>query len=120
MNAEITLRPAPSYVLIAAAWVVFSAMAPLVASAEPPATPATPTLEARVALSDLDLTTPEGVALAHKRLERKAEYLCRQFWDDDSTLRRNYETCVNETLAIALQQLNTMSVLAAADRARTR
>jgi UrcA family protein len=120
MNAQTTLRPARSYVLIAAACLVFSAIAPLVASAEPPATPATPTLEARVALSDLDLATPEGAALAHKRLERKAEYLCRQFWDDDSTLRRNYEACVNETLAIALQQLNTMSVLAAADRARTR
>jgi UrcA family protein len=119
MNAQTTLRPAPSYAVIATACMVLSAVAPLVAFAEPPVARASSTLESRVALSDLDLTTPEGIALAHKRLERKAEYLCRQLWDDDSMLRRTYEACVNETLANALQQLN-MSVLAAADQTRTR
>jgi UrcA family protein len=119
MNAHTTLRPTPSHALIATACMVLSALAPLVALAEPPVAPVSSTLESRVALSDLDLATPEGVALAHKRLERKAENLCRQLWDDDSMLRRTYEACVNETLANALQQLN-MSVLAAADRARTR
>jgi UrcA family protein len=119
MNPQTILRPAPPYAVIATACLVLSAVAPLVAFGEPPVASATSTLESRVALSDLDLATPEGVTLAHKRLERKAEYLCRQFWDDDSMLRRTYEACVNETLANALQQLN-MSVLAAADRARTR
>jgi UrcA family protein len=91
----------------------------LVTVANPPVARTSSTLELRVSLSGFDLATPQGVALAHKRLERKAEYLCRQLWYDDSTLQRTYEACVNETLANALQQLN-MSVLAAADRARIR
>jgi UrcA family protein len=117
MNAQKASRPATSNAVIAAVCMVLSALAPLVASADPPR--ARTSLESQISLSDLDLATPEGVALAHKRLKRKAANLCRQLWDDDSSLRRTYEACVNETLANAMQQLN-MSVLAAADGARAK
>jgi UrcA family protein len=118
MNAQTNPRAAQSNAVIATAWIVLSAIAPLLAFADPPLARTSSTLESRVALSDLDLATRQGIALAHKRLERKAEYLCHQLWDDDSMLRRTYEACVNETLESALQQLN-MSILAATDPART-
>jgi UrcA family protein len=117
VNAHIASCRATSNAVIAAACVVLSAVAPRVAFANPPG--ARPSLESQVSLTDLDLATPEGVALAHKRLKRKAAYLCRQLWDDDSSLRRTYEACVIETLADAMQKLN-ISVLVAADGAQAK
>src|SRR5579863_10002512 len=119
MNVQTTLRPAASNAVLAAACIILSVVAPLVAVADPTAERTGSTRESHVSLSDLDLATPEGVARAHKRLQRRAEYLCRQLWDDDSMLRRPYEACISRTLANAVQQLNT-SVLAAADGARTK
>jgi len=117
MNAQTRLLRPSARTLIAIPCIVLSGVASLIAFADPPAQ--TPhTLESKVSLSDLDLATPEGVRVAHKRLKRKAEFLCRQLWDDDSAaFRWTYEACVRETLANAIQRLN-VPALVAADRPR--
>src|SRR5215469_16212086 len=80
MNAQRRLHPSLRAV-VATACIELSAIAPLVAFADAPTAAPPRTLESKVQLSDLDLSTPEGVRAAHKRLERKAEYLCRQLGD---------------------------------------
>ena len=117
MNARTSLRRPSSSAVLAAACISLSAVAPLAAYADPP-TAHTPTLESRVALSDLDLSTSEGVRAAHKRLQAKAEYLCRQLWDSTSaTFRWTYSACVKEALADAIQRLHVPAV-AASDQLR--
>ena len=118
MNAQARLRRPSSSAVIAAAYVAF-AVAPLVALADPPAAGTPRNLESKVSLSDLDLSTPEGVRAAHKRLSRKAEYLCRQLWDDVSaSYRWSYAACVKKTLADAVERLN-VPALSAANQPRT-
>jgi UrcA family protein len=99
--------------VLAGACVILFAVAPLAALADPPAAPTSHTLESRVSLADLDLSTPEGVRAAHKRLRRKAEHLCRQLEDSASaSFRWTYAACVQETLANAIQQLNVPALAA--------
>jgi len=118
MTSQTRLRRPLSSAFIATVCMALCAIAPLIAFADPPAAQTPRTVESKVSLSDLDLTTPEGVRVAHKRLERKAEFLCRQLWDDVSaSFRWTYEACVKETLANAIQGLD-MPALMAADRAR--
>jgi UrcA family protein len=106
MNAQTSLRRPSSSAILAAACIALSAVAPLAVYADPPTVHAA-TLESTVSLSDLDLSTSEGVRAAHKRLKRKAEHLCRQLWDDTSaTFRWTYDACVKQTVANALQRLN--------------
>lgn len=110
MNARIRLRPSSSAV-IATACIALSAVAPLPALADPPTAPAPHTLESRVSLADLDLSTAKGVRAAHKRLRGKAEHLCRQLGDSaSSTFRWTYAACVQESLADAVHQLNVPAV----------
>jgi len=112
MNAQ--RRPRPSLrAAIATGCIGLSAIAPLVAFADPPTAAPLRTLESRVSLSDLDLSTPEGVRAAHKRLRQKAEYLCRQLGDSVSTSYRwTHAACVRATLADAIQRLNVPALVA--------
>jgi UrcA family protein len=110
MNAQTRLRPSSS-ALIATACIALSAVAPLPALADPPTAPAPHTLESKVSLADLDLSTAKGVRAAHKRLRAKAEHLCRQLGDSASpTFRWTYAACVQESLADAVHQLNVPAV----------
>src|SRR5215831_2466235 len=119
MNAQRRLRPSLRAV-VATACTGLSAIAPLVAFADPPIARTPHILESNVSLSDLDLSTPEGVRAAHKRLRHKAEHLCHQLWDSTSaSFRWTYDACVKETLADAIQQFNAPA-LAAADRSRAK
>ena len=112
MNAQKPLRPSLRAV-IATGCIGLSAITPLVAFADPPTAAPPRTLDSKVSLSDLDLSTPEGVRAAHKRLERKAEYLCRQLGDSVSTTYRwTHAACVQATLADALQRLNVPALVA--------
>ena len=105
-------RPGLSAVL-AGACVALLAVAPLAALADPPTAPAAHTLAYKVSLADLDLSTPEGIRAAHKRLRGKAESLCRQLWDSTSaSFRWTYAACVQATLAQAIQQLNAPALAA--------
>src|SRR5215472_7766822 len=105
MNAQSRLHPHPLSLI---AGIALFAVGPLAAFADPPTAHARHILESKVSLSDLDLSTPEGVRAAHKRLRHRAENLCHQLGDSTSaSFRWTYDTCVKETLANAIQQLNT-------------
>ena len=112
MNAQRRLRPS-LHAVVAAACIGLPAIAPLVAFADPPTAAPPRTLDSKVSLSDLDLSTPEGVRAAHKRLRQKAEYLCRQLGDSvRTTYRWTHATCVQATLADAIQRLNVPALVA--------
>jgi len=118
MNTQTCLRRPSLAPVILTACFAFSVVAPLVTFADP-APPQIPhVLESSVSLSDLDLSTPEGVRAAHKRLRGKAEYLCRQLWDGvTTTYRWTYAECVKKTVADAIQRLDGPA-LSVADQIR--
>ncbi len=61
-----------------------------------------------VVLAGLDLTTSAGIAEARKRLTIVSERLCRKFRDDRKVADwENYVDCVHETLASALERIQT-------------
>jgi UrcA family protein len=114
MNAQAHLHGPSSSAVIAITCIALAAVAPLVALADPPIAPTPQTLESRVSLADLDLSTTTGVRAAHKRLRAKAEHLCRQLGDSaSSTFRWTYAACVQESLADAIHQLNAPAFVAA-------
>jgi UrcA family protein len=118
MNTRTCLRRPSSRTLILTACLALSPVAPRVTYADPPAAQTPHILKSSVPLSDLDLSTPEGVRAAHKRLRGKAEYLCRQLWDNTSaTYRWSYATCVKKTFADAIRGIDGPA-LAVADRSR--
>lgn len=112
MNTHISLRRLSPSAISASACIALALAMPLTARADPPA-PRTATLHSTTSLSDLDLSTKEGMRAAEKRLRRKAEHLCRQLGDSASaTDRWTYAACVRETFADAMQQLNGPAVAA--------
>jgi UrcA family protein len=119
MNAQARLYGPSSTEVIATTCIALSAVAPLAALADPPIAPTSHTLESRVSLADLDLSTPEGIHAAHERLRGKAEHLCRQLADSvTASFRWDLAACVKETLANAIQQLNAPA-FAVANRPRS-
>ena len=61
-----------------------------------------------VALAALDLSTSAGLAEAHERLAIMAKRLCRKFRDDRKVDDwQTYVDCVHDTLAIALNRIQT-------------
>ncbi|MBV8497163.1 MAG: UrcA family protein, partial [Gammaproteobacteria bacterium] len=84
MDTQTSLHRPRLSAALAGACITLAAFAPLAALADPPSAPAPRTLESKVSLADLDLTTPEGFRAAQERLTRKAEYLCHQLVDDNS------------------------------------
>jgi UrcA family protein len=112
MRAQRRLRRS-STTVVAAGCVAFSAVLSSMAFADPPTLPASSTVESRVSLAGLDLSTEEGVRVARRRLKATAEHLCRQLGDaNTASFRWTYAACVRDTLANALEQLNA-PVLAA-------
>ena len=113
MNIQSPPRRLSSKAGLTTACIALAAVAPVAVFADPPTAPTPHILESKVSLSDLDLSTPEGVRAAHKRLERKAEYLCRQLGDSVSTTYRwTHAACVQATLAEAIQWLNVPALVA--------
>ena len=87
--------------------VVLSTAIPLAASASPPPSHHAPeTNSMTIKLSDLDLTTPQGLQEARTRLIKAAQHLCSRWADsrkvDDSA---SYALCTQETVANALKNL---------------
>jgi UrcA family protein len=75
------------------------------------------TLGASVSLTDLDLSTLEGAAIARQRLDAMAQRLCSELARrQDLSYQPNYAACVHDTLAGALAQADA---LAAARNTRT-
>jgi len=99
-SLEITVRKA--------ALIAFCAIAPVAAMADPnaAATPLTRTVS--VSIADLDLSTAEGVRTARDRLHETARRLCSQVADSqDVSHQANFVSCVDETLASAVQKLTS-------------
>lgn len=93
----------------AAALVALFALTSAVALAhQPPATRV-----AKVSLTDLDLSTPEGARAAYERIKTTAKHLCFQLSDsrkvDDQVL---YKECLVETLADIVRRINAPTVAA--------
>jgi UrcA family protein len=93
----------------AAALVALFALTSAVALAhQPPATRV-----AKVSLTDLDLSTPEGARAAYERIKTTAKRLCFQLADprkvDDRVL---YNECLIETLADTVRRINAPTVAA--------
>ena len=112
MNKE--TRPAgrsfsPLISIRAAALVAVFALTSGVALADQP--PATRT--AKVSLTGLDLSTPEGAHAAYERIKATAQHLCFQLSDpakiDDRVL---YNACLIETVADTVRRINAPTVAA--------
>jgi len=81
-------------------------MVPTVAPADEPATGAPETRLARVALADLDLSTPEGAHVARARLQEAASRLCARLAESRDVGRQwHLRACMNEAVANAWRQL---------------
>jgi len=78
MNDQTRRRRPSTGAVITIACIALSTVAPFAAFADPPTAKTPRTLESRVSVADLDLSTAKGVRKAHKRLKRTAENLCRQ------------------------------------------
>jgi UrcA family protein len=84
------------------------AATPSFASAAELARGKTETATGTVVLAGLDLSTPAGIAEAHKRLTIMSEHLCRKFRDDRKVADwETYVDCVHDTLASAIERIKT-------------
>jgi UrcA family protein len=80
-----------------------------------PEVDASVTRSAKVSIAGLDLSTPEGARAARERLRQTARKLCAQVADElDLSHHANYVACVDESVAKAMQQVATSSIVAGA------
>lgn len=96
------------------AMVALLGLAPAAALADPPAVPVTATRSTRVPLADLDLDAPAGARIAYERIRRVAERLCDNHREDPWSRYHTaaYNTCVRETVADAVRQIQTPALAA--------
>ncbi len=109
MNIRKLYSPSPEHPTLKVALIALCAIAPIVSAAEPPPEPAPESITARVSLSDVNLTTPEGQRVAHERLLQKTRSLCSSLevrHPQSLAHHQMYIKCVDETLARALEQVN--------------
>jgi UrcA family protein len=111
MNTETSLprRSSLKSAVLKAALIALCAIAPVKVMADTQTAPAPETLSARVSLADVDLSTPEGQRIAYERLRQTARRLCSRLEDmhlQSLAHHPTYITCVDETLARGLQQVN--------------
>ena len=91
---------------------ILAALLPVSALARPTDLTAT-----TVELSDLDLTQPEGMRIAEKRIERTARRLCAAHAMRGVQLQKAGTTCESEATRLAVMDVKRTAKLAA--RART-
>jgi UrcA family protein len=85
------------------------ATAPVCAIADQRAAPTTVSGVAEVSLSDLDLSTPEGVRLARERLHTMAERICAdRGGGSDPLTQPAFSACVDSTVANALRHIEAL------------
>jgi UrcA family protein len=66
-----------------------------------------------VSLANLNLSTPDGVRIAHDRIKRMARRVCRQLSGSiDPTEMWRYANCVDDAIAAALRQIRGPAVAA--------
>ena len=84
-------------------------LAPVAAIADQGAVTAAVSRVADVSLADLNLSTPAGMREAHERLETMAQRLCAELArSHELAYQPSYGTCVHDTLAGALAQVNAI------------
>ena len=72
------------------------------------------TRSAKLSLADLDLSTPEGMRAARDRLHTMARGLCAELAHSrDLSYQPNFDACVEDTLASALRQINSLAAATA-------
>jgi UrcA family protein len=90
----------------ATALVALSLLGSTAAMADPQVDSAPVTHSTKVSLTDLDLSTPEGVSAARERLRQSARRLCNQVADElDLSRQANFVACVDASMASALRSL---------------
>jgi UrcA family protein len=115
-GANAYARSSRSTVLCATMLLGLSQMVPTVVPADPHATGAPETRTARVALADLDLTTPEGARVARDRMQEAARRLCVQLAESRDVGRSwHLHACIDATLASALRQIGSPALASATD-----
>jgi UrcA family protein len=93
-----------------------SAMVSPAALSDQPAMEAPETRIARVALGDLDLSTPEGARVARDRLQETAQQLCTRLAESRDVARSwHLRACIDATLASALRQIRSSTLALATD-----
>ena len=71
-----------------------------------------------VSLTDLDLSTAQGMSAAQTRISKMVKRLCTQVEDpDDLSHHENFLACVDQSMANAMRQLRPMG-LAAVEKTR--
>jgi UrcA family protein len=70
-----------------------------------------------VTLSDLDLTTADGVGVAKQRLHQMARRLCSQTADrDDLSRQPNYVACIDDAVSKAMSRVQALAQLQAREK----
>jgi UrcA family protein len=101
--------------LSAAALAAVCAFAPAAVVAEQTGT-SSGSKSAKVSLADLNLSTPEGMAIARDRLHQTARVVCDRVADSlDLSRQPNFVKCVDETVANALRQIQGSALAAGHD-----
>ena len=102
--------------LCTGALLALSSMIPPAALADQPGTGASETRMARVALADLDLSTPQGARVARDRLQEAARRLCAQLAESRDVGRSwHLRACIDATLASALRQIGSPKLASTTD-----
>jgi UrcA family protein len=101
-------------------FIALIALAPVAANADQHAATAPKTRVADVSLTDLDLSTPEGMRVAGERLHTMAERICAGPDNRGLASQPNFVACVDSTLASALRHISTLKTQAPVRNSVTR
>jgi UrcA family protein len=81
-----------------------------ITTAQTPSKPADVPDTLKVSLADLDLSTPHGIQAAHERVRIAARRLCAKVAiSADIQQQLDYITCIDDTMAPVMAQIDDMS-----------
>ena len=86
------------------------------AMAQEPSAALTVTGIAKVSLSGLDLSTPDGIRAARQRVRAAAQRVCAKIADSDMSTRLNYITCIDDAMASTVTQIEALASKSSAQR----
>lgn len=73
-----------------------------------------------ISVAKVDLSTPEGVRIAHDRVKKTARHICLQLFTRDYGLQSQYVKCVDDATVAALRQVPGLAVAAMQDAPKPR
>jgi UrcA family protein len=115
-KTHLAARPInPQIAFRAAALGALFTLASVAAFADQPPARVTATHAAKVSLSGVNLSTPEGAHTAYERIKTTAERLCFQLSDSrDIDSQSVYTACVIDTLTDTVRRINAPTLAALA------